>query len=127
MDVNVAGLGIGFSAGVSARLEAAQPQDPGEYPIALRVFGTDRVGEDISSRFAPDEYRINSAILSYLLTDFMPPTRRALAVQAFTGPVPGRRYRIARYQSAVFQHAQLLAGKINFESFIGRQRDLPLK
>jgi len=97
VDIDKAAHGIHMSQTVKAHFATGKPQNPRQYPVAVREFILQCRGVNFASRTASDEHRIFWAPRANLSANDMTPSWRAIAAAMFADTVAGSGHRILLY------------------------------
>ena len=85
--INIAPHRVACSQPVVARLAAGEPQNAGEYPVAIGILQSQRRGINFAAGPTPFKYGINRLARPYFGADHMLAARCAVAIGFFAGAV----------------------------------------
>ena len=107
VDVDVAAHGVDAAQAVPARLDAGEPEDAGEDPVAIGVCGSERRGMALTGGAAGDEDGAGSGTGADLGTDDVIAPRGAFTALLLPGAIGGGGHGVGPAHFAA--HAQLQA------------------
>ncbi|MCY1446745.1 hypothetical protein D9M71_633320 [compost metagenome] len=115
VQVDVAAEGVDRTEAVAPRLAAAQPENPGEDPVALRMLRGQRRRPDLAGPAPPHQHRRLGQTGTDSGAHLMAATRRATGALLLARPVEGGGDRQAQAQLAGSEAVQALVGDGNMQ------------